>query len=211
MTNIAQNAQKLSKSAKEKNITLIAASKVRSRDEIKEVYNQGIAHFGENYIQEAKEKFHTEEKFTKHFIGHLQSNKADIAVELFDVIHTIHSTKLANAIEKACTKKERGIEGFIQVNIGHEPQKSGVMPENVSELVSHIKANCPHIKLLGLMCIPPKDDDPRPHFKAMKQLASQNGLTELSMGMSHDWEAAVEEGATHVRIGTALFGPRVSK
>lgn len=191
-------------------ITLIAASKTRDESEISTIFKQGIQDFGENYIQEAASKTN-KEGYTRHFIGHLQSNKAEVAVQLFHVIHTVDSIKLANALQKACTKHSKAIEAFIQINMGKEEQKGGVLPEKAPELVSHIKNNCPNLTLLGFMCIPPHTENPRSYFRSLKNMAKKQGLKALSMGMSKDWGIAIEEGATHIRIGEAIFGKRPPK
>ena len=188
--------------------TLIAVSKKQSAKQIQAAQDANCIHFGENYIQELIEKKSIFGQSQVHFIGHLQSKKAEDAVKLADVIHTIDRVKLANQIEKACIKLNKSIEGFIQVNIGEEEQKSGVSAKELPNLISHIQAQCPHIHLTGLMCIPPRDNKAREHFKALKHLSELHSLPNLSMGMSSDWEIALEEGATHIRVGSALFGPR---
>jgi hypothetical protein len=141
-----------------------------------------------------------------HLIGHLQSNKARIAGELFQVIETVDSEKLAKRLEQS----NRPLEIMIEVKLSHEESKEGAAPEELPALIAAIRA-CPNLHLTGLMTMPPWCDDPevtRPYFRRLAALAREHGLAKLSMGMSHDLEAAIEEGSTHVRVGTALFGPR---
>ena len=142
-----------------------------------------------------------------HLIGPLQSNKAAEAVALFDVIQTIDRPKIAEAIAAACAKQGRVLRCFVQVNTGHEPQKAGVIPEAVDDFL-HLCRQAYRLTVVGLMCIPPAEGDPRPHFKALAQMAARNGLKELSMGMSGDFETAIAEGASYVRLGSAIFGTR---
>ncbi len=192
-------------------IQLVAVTKKFPAAVIREAYELGLRDFGENYVQEFEAK-RTEladcAGARYHFIGHLQSNKAKTAAEIFDVIHTVDTAKLARRLDA-----ERGGAGFevlIEVKLSTEPAKAGAAPGEVPALVEAIRG-CPHLRLLGLMTMPPWSDDAeksRPYFAHLRELAAANGLRQLSMGMSHDLEVAIEEGATIVRVGTALFGPR---
>ena len=190
-------------------ITLIAVTKVFPASAIREAYALGIRHFGENYVQEFAAKapeLADLDGAIIHLIGHLQSNKSKIASELFDVVQTVDSAKLAkrlNDIRKRLTV-------MIEVKLSHEEAKAGTSPEELPALVEAIRS-CPYLDLTGLMTMPPWTDDAepsRPYFRRLHELAELHGLMNLSMGMSHDFEVAIEEGATHIRIGTALFGPR---
>jgi PLP dependent protein len=179
---------------------------------LREAYQLGLRDFGENYVQEFEGKRAELDDCTGaryHFIGHLQSNKARKATEIFDVIHTLDSSKLARRLDA-----DAGLapikDVLIEVKLSDELAKAGAAPGEVPALVEAIRG-CPHLRLLGLMTMPPWSDDAetsRPYFARLRELASQNGLKHLSMGMSHDLEVAIEEGATIVRVGTALFGPR---
>ncbi len=191
-------------------ITLIAVTKTFPADVIHEAYDAGLRAFGENYIQEFERKQPELADLAGarfHFIGHLQSNKARRAVELFDAIQTVDTAKLASRLNEAA---ERELETMIEVKLSGEEAKSGARPEDLPALIEAIRA-CPRLRLTGLMTMPPWSDDPeqsRPYFRRLRDLAAQHGLPNLSMGMSHDLEVAIEEGATHVRVGTALFGSR---
>lgn len=205
-------------------IKIVAVSKQVAADRILEALNLGQNMFGENYVQEALEKIPLVKKRSKqkpvfHFIGKLQSNKAKKAAELFDVIETVDSIKLGLALEKHCAALNKHIDALVQVNIGGENQKSGIKPEGCEEIVQGLR-NCKFLNIVGLMTMPPYFTDPeeaRPHFIQLRHLAEelqaknllgQTGPVELSMGMSGDFEVAIEEGSTLVRIGTALFGRR---
>jgi hypothetical protein len=176
---------------------------------IREAYQLGLREFGENYVQEfeVKRADLTDLSGARfHFIGHLQSNKSKKAAEIFDVIQTVDSAKLAERLNA----EQKPLEVMIEVKLSSEEAKAGVEPEAVPALVEAIRT-CSHLRLLGLMTMPPWSDDAepsRPYFAKLRALAEANGLRQLSMGMSHDLEVAIEEGATMVRIGTALFGPR---
>jgi pyridoxal phosphate enzyme (YggS family) len=179
---------------------------------MQEAYSLGLRHFGENYVQEFADK-HPElnglDGATFHLIGHLQSNKAKLAAELFDVVQTVDSAKLARRLD-ACGK---AMDVMLEVKLSEEESKEGAGPEELPGLIEAVRS-CSHLRLDGLMTMPPWSDDPeqtRPYFRRLSALARTHGLTQLSMGMSHDLEAAIEEGATHIRIGTALFGPRIVK
>jgi PLP dependent protein len=196
-------------------IQLVTVTKKFPSTAIREAYALGLRDFGENYVQEfeAKRQELTDCPGARyHFIGHLQSNKTKKAAEIFDVIHTVDSAKIARRLndELALPDTHPGIEVLIEVKLSTEPAKAGAAPGEVPALVEAIRG-CPHLRLLGLMTMPPWSDDAersRPYFARLRELAGQNNLQHLSMGMSHDLEVAIEEGATMVRVGTALFGPR---
>jgi PLP dependent protein len=190
-------------------ITLIAVTKKFSAGVIHEAYSLGLRMFGENYVQEFAQKQSAlaglpDAQF--HFIGHLQSNKARQAAELFQVIETIDSEKLAQRLNE--TGKQ--LEVMIEVKLSPEQSKAGATPEDLPGLIEAI-GGCANLKLTGLMTMPPWSTDPetaRPYFRRLAKLAQMHRIPKLSMGMSNDLEAAIEEGATHIRVGTALFGPR---
>ncbi len=198
-------------------ITLMAVTKKFSSDVIREAYNLGLRDFGENYVQEfeAKKPLLTGVPAARfHLIGHLQSNKTRIAAELFHAVQTVDSGKLARRLNEACaavSESDKILEVMIEVKLSEEESKFGAPPEALPELVEAIRA-CPRLQLTGLMTMPPWNDDPeqtRPYFARLAMLAKQHALAKLSMGMSHDFEAAIEEGATHIRVGRGLFGPRI--
>ncbi len=188
---------------------MLAVTKKFPSSVIREAYHLGLREFGENYVQEFESKrleLADCGAARYHLIGHLQSNKAKKAAEIFDTIQTVDSPKLARRLEDEL----RSLDVLIEVKLSAEAAKAGADPENVPALVESIRA-CPHLRLLGLMTMPPWSDDPeqsRPYFARLRALAEENRLPHLSMGMSHDLEVAIEEGATIIRIGTALFGPR---
>lgn len=194
-------------------VNLIAVSKTVSSEKIIEAIDAGCQIFGENYIKEAKEKWPAiKEIFPKvklHFIGHLQSNKAAEAIELFDAIETLDSEKLALTLQKELKKRSDGKnpEIYIQVNIGEESQKGGVMPSEVKDFVEFSRDNC-GLNIVGLMCIPPSDEFASPYFALLAKMARENNLEKVSMGMSADFEEAIALGATNIRIGSAIFGER---
>ena len=190
-------------------ITLIAVTKVFPASTIAEAYQAGLREFGENYVQEFESKAAELAHLSGarfHLIGHLQSNKARRAAELFQCVQTVDSPKLARRLnENAGT-----LDVFLEVKLSPEEAKAGAAPEDVPELADAVRA-CPNLRLRGLMTMPPWTDDAepsRPYFRRLREIADANRLRELSMGMSHDFEVAIEEGATHIRVGTALFGPR---
>lgn len=198
-------------------VTLIAVSKTFGAAEIAAAYDAGQRHFGENYIQEFEAKRLELAAFrpdvasgaTFHFIGHLQTNKVAQAVALFPVVHGVDS---ARAFEQLSRRVAPGgcVHCFLEVNLAGEPGKSGAWPGAVPVIVDRVRA-LPAIDLIGLMAVPPRvavADDARPYFRQLRALAQASGLTALSMGMSDDFEAAIEEGATHVRVGRAIFGER---
>jgi len=193
-------------------IRLIGASKRRTIEEIQTAHALGIQHFGENYVPECLDKARQLDTADFHFIGHLQRNKAKrLLAGNINWVHTVDTLRLAKTLQRY---RERPLHTLIQVNIGGEPTKSGVAPDAVLELARTIFAECPDIGLCGLMTLPPKDNNPTRWFQALADLRntiqSELGvpLPELSMGMSSDLEPAVACGATMVRVGTALFGPR---
>jgi hypothetical protein len=191
-------------------VTLIAVSKTHGADAIQPLIDAGQRVFGENRVQEAAAKWpslrEAHPDIELHLIGQLQSNKAEEAVALFDCIHSLDRPSLLSALAKAMDKAGRRIPCFIQVNIGDEPQKGGCPIAELPAFLEQVRAA--EIPLAGLMCIPPADTEPAPFFALLAKLAADHGLTGLSMGMSGDYETAVMLGATHVRVGTALFGAR---
>ncbi len=194
-------------------INLIAVSKTRNSDAILSLLEQGHRSFGENRVQEAIEKWPAlrsqYDDIELHYIGQLQSNKAAEAVAIFDVIHSLDRISLLKALAKEMKQAQRYIPCFLQVNIGDEEQKGGCALQDIATLLeAAVHANIP---IIGLMCIPPADREVAPFFALMAKLAKDHKLTKLSMGMSSDYEIAVTLGATHVRVGTALFGMRAQK
>ncbi len=189
---------------------LIGASKMQPASVLEQALSLGLVDFGENRVQEAQTKWpslkarHSAAQL--HLIGPLQSNKALDAVMLFDVIHTIDRPKIAVALAQALSQSGRRPKMLIQVNTGEEPQKAGIAPRDAATLLAHCKSL--GLPIVGLMCVPPANTNPAPHFALLKKMADEFGLPELSMGMSGDFEIAVRLGATMVRVGTALFGER---
>lgn len=200
-------------------VRLVGASKTVAVDRLRPAVSAGLAILGENYLQEAREKINALElPVSWHFIGHLQSNKALAAVRLFDLIHSVDRPSLAQALDSAAAKINKVQDILLEVNLAQEDSKSGVKPDELESLL-RICANLPHLQVRGLMTMPPWFSDPeqvRPYFRALRRtrdrLQALNlpgvALAELSMGMSGDFEVAIAEGATLVRIGTALFGVR---
>lgn len=190
-------------------VNLVAVSKRKPATDIIAAYEAGQRDFGENYVQEfaAKDTALGELEHARfHFIGKLQSNKSNKAAALFDAIHTIDSIKLARRLGRS----PKPLDVFVEVKLSHEPTKGGAAPQAVAEIIGAIRA-APSLKLRGLMTMPPWNSDParsRPYFRHLRELAAEHGLSGLSMGMSHDLEVAIDEGATHVRVGTAIFGKR---
>ena len=192
-------------------VTLIAVSKTFPPEAVTPVLEAGQRHFGENRVQEAAAKWPAlKDRFpdvTLHLIGPLQTNKVKQAVALFDVIHSVDREKLAAQLAKEMERQGRRRPVFVQVNTGEEPQKAGVAPADADAFIRACRDD--HgLDVIGLMCIPPVGENPAPHFALLDKIAARNGLSQLSMGMSADYEAAVTLGATHVRVGSAIFGPR---
>jgi pyridoxal phosphate enzyme (YggS family) len=195
-------------------ITLVAVSKTFPAEAIEPVLAAGQRVFGENYVQEARAKWPAlRERYADvelHMIGPLQSNKAREAVELFDVIHTLDRPSLAEALAKEIARQGRTPRLFVQVNTGEEPQKGGVIPAEVDAFLEACRTKY-GLTVEGLMCIPPSEDPPSPHFALLNTIARRHGLKALSMGMSADFDAAIQLGATHVRVGSAIFGGRLER
>jgi pyridoxal phosphate enzyme (YggS family) len=191
-------------------ITLIAVSKVQPLDRVEAVLNEGHRIFGENRVQEAQGKWPAfREKFNDielHLIGPLQTNKARAAMELFNAIHTVDRPKLARTIARIAEETGSCPDIFVQVNTGDEDQKAGCALDEVDALVAECRAL--DLPLKGLMCIPPVDEAPSLHFALLAKIAARNDLKGLSMGMSSDFEDAIAQGATHIRVGSAIFGER---
>ena len=191
-------------------VTLVAVSKTHSAEAIEPLLVEGQRHFGENRVQEAQAKWpELKERYPAtvlHLVGQLQSNKAEEAAALFDVIHSLDRSSLVKALAKAKEKLGRCPECFIQVDVGEEEQKGGCAIADLPSLIDEAKQA--GIPLAGLMCIPPADIEPAPFFALLDTLAREHGLEGRSMGMSGDYETAIMLGATHVRVGTALFGAR---
>jgi pyridoxal phosphate enzyme (YggS family) len=191
-------------------VTLVAVSKTQPADAIREAYAAGQRDFGENYAQEWREKADALADLAElrwHFIGGLQTNKVKYLAGRVAYVHTVDREDLARELSKRFAAKGAVARVFLEVNVGGEASKEGCAPEAVPGLAAAV-TRLPAIELAGLMCIPPPEDDPRPHFRTLRRLRDQLGLRELSMGMSSDWRIAVEEGSTFVRVGTAIFGAR---
>ncbi len=191
-------------------VQLIAVSKVQPPDRVEAVLAAGHRLFGENYVQEAQTKWPDwRARFPAvrvHMIGPLQTNKAKAAVELFEAIHTLDRPSLAEKLARLAEARGACPELFVQVNTGAEPQKAGILPGEADGFLRDCRAM--GLPLAGLMCIPPEGEDTTPHFRLLRSIAEANSLSGLSMGMSGDFEAAIAEGATHVRVGSAIFGAR---
>jgi pyridoxal phosphate enzyme (YggS family) len=192
-------------------VRLVAVSKVQPLERVQAVLDAGHRLFGENRVQEAQGKWPTfrerYEGVELHLIGPLQTNKAKAAVALFDAIQTLDRPSLAAKLADAMAATGRSPALYVQVNTGAEPQKAGVLPEAADGFIAACRGEY-GLAVAGLMCIPPDGEDPRPHFRLLREIAARNGLSGLSMGMSGDFEAAVAEGATLVRVGSAIFGER---
>lgn len=206
---IAATARECGREASD--VQLVAVTKTYDATAIRPVLEAGHRRFGENRVQEAQGKWPALRQeyadIELHLIGPLQSNKAHQAVELFDVIHTIDRPKIANAVAREMQRQGKSLRLFIQVNTGEEPQKAGIAPLQTVEFVRYCREDL-QLPVEGLMCIPPVDEEPAVHFALLGELAGDCGLTQLSMGMSSDYRIAIEFGATHVRVGSAIFGPR---
>jgi pyridoxal phosphate enzyme (YggS family) len=192
-------------------VRLVAVSKVQPLERVQAVLDAGHRLFGENRVQEAQGKWPAfRERYDGvelHLIGPLQTNKAKAAVALFDAIQTLDRPSLAAKLADAMAATGRRPALYVQVNTGAEPQKAGVLPEAADGFIAACRGEY-GLAVAGLMCIPPDGEDPRPHFRLLREIAARNGLSGLSMGMSGDFEAAVAEGATLVRVGSAIFGER---
>ena len=192
-------------------VTLIAVSKTFGPDHIEPIIQAGQRVFGENRVQESLGKWpELKAKYRDialHLIGPLQTNKVRDAVGLFDCIQTVDRPKLARALAQEMARQDRWPELFIQINTGEEAQKAGVLPGEADDFIRLCREDC-GLAPIGLMCIPPFDEEPSLHFALLRKIAERNGLSALSMGMSSDFETAVEFGATHVRVGSAIFGAR---
>lgn len=192
-------------------VRLVAVSKTKSADEIRPVIDAGQRVFGENRVQEAQSKWPGLKAETAgielHLIGPLQSNKTADAVALFDVIQTVDREKIAREIAREIKKQDRHPGLYVQVNTGSEPQKAGIEPEAAGGFIAMCRDEL-GLKITGLMCIPPVDENPGPHFALLAKIARENDIDTLSMGMSDDFETAIAFGATEVRVGSAIFGAR---
>jgi hypothetical protein len=192
-------------------VTLIAVSKTFDADGISPVIDAGQRVFGENRVQEAKAKWpallSSHPGTSLHLIGPLQSNKAKEAVALFDAIHSVDRPSICEALAKEIVKQDRKPVLFVQLNTGEEPQKAGIAPADADDFIARCR-DIYGLSISGLMCIPPVEDAPAPHFALTAKIAARNGLTLLSMGMSADFSVAIQFGATHVRVGSAIFGGR---
>ena len=217
MTALSEIRERIAAAAREAGrdpagVTLVAVSKVQPLERIEAVLEEGHRVFGENRVQEAASKWPDfrarHDGIRLHLVGPLQTNKVRQAVELFDVIETVDRPKLARKLAEVFAETGRALPCYIQVNTGEEPQKAGVLPAETDAFV----AECRDLGLPieGLMCIPPVDEEPALHFALLAKIAERNGLTGLSMGMSGDFERAIAQGATLVRVGSALFGARVT-
>ena len=193
-------------------VELIAVSKVQPNERVLEVLEQGHLIFGENRVQEAERKWPGfKDRFPEakvHLLGPLQSNKARLAFKIFDCIHTLDRPKLAKSFARLAQEIGFCPPLFVQVNTGEEPQKAGISPRDVDSFVAECRSL--DLPVIGLMCIPPIDEEASLHFALLAKLAKQNDLTQLSMGMSGDFAKAISFGATHVRVGSAIFGERIS-
>lgn len=212
LAEVRANIERMCKPARRKpeDITLIAVSKTHPPEAIEPLLEAGHRVYSENRVQEAQEKWPAlRERYPDvelHLIGQLQSNKAEDAVQLFDCMHSLDRPSLLKALARAMDKTGKRVPCFVQVNIGDEEQKGGCAIADLPQFLDQVRAA--DIPVAGLMCIPPAGIEPAPFFALLYKLAHDNGLEGLSMGMSGDYETAVQLGATHVRVGTALFGPR---
>ncbi|WP_456398830.1 YggS family pyridoxal phosphate-dependent enzyme [Mesoaciditoga sp.] len=221
MSNITHNVKEILSEIPEY-VHLVAAAKTRTAEEIEEAIRAGVKIIGENYVQEAQNVFPlVKEKAEWHFIGSMQKNKINKIIRIFDMIETINSFEMAEEVDKRCAKIGRIMPILIEVNSGREPQKSGVMPEDVKEVVTRI-STLKNVRVLGLMTMGPRTGEPeeaRPYFKLTKEIFDEIkeaqipnvSMKFLSMGMSNSYKIAIEEGANVVRIGTKIFGERIYK
>ena len=191
-------------------VRLIAVSKMQPAPRVRAVLEEGHRLFGENRVQEAAGKWPAwREEFPGvelHLLGPLQTNKARQAMGLFDAIHSVDRPKLARTLARLADEQGHCPDLFVQVNTGEEPQKAGVLPAEADDFIAEVRGL--GLPLIGLMCIPPVIEEPSLHFALLRKIAERNDLAGLSMGMSHDFERAIAQGATHVRVGSAIFGPR---
>ncbi len=194
----------------EGSVALIAVSKVQPLDRVEAVLEAGHRLFGENRVQEAAEKWPDLrarfEGVGLHLVGPLQTNKARQALDLFDAIHSLDRPRLANTLARLAQERGACPDLFVQVNTGEEPQKAGVLPAEADAFIAECRSK--DLPVRGLMCIPPVDEEATLHFALLAKIAARNGLPDLSMGMSDDFERAIAQGATHVRVGSAIFGAR---
>jgi PLP dependent protein len=194
-----------------KSVSLVAVSKTHPAASVRNALEAGHRTFGENRVQEAQTKYPQLRRefpdLALHLIGPLQTNKVREAVVAFDVIETVDRPRLAQALAKEMERTGRRLPCLVEVNTGEEPQKTGVMPAEADAFIDACR-NSFGLPIIGLMCVPPLDEEPAPHFALLREIARRNGLDILSMGMSADFEKAIRFGATHVRIGTAIFGAR---
>jgi PLP dependent protein len=206
---LAKAAELANRNANE--VSLIAVSKLQPEARIDSALEAGLRIFGENRVQEAQGRWQSRRPYFPdlelHLIGPLQSNKAVDAVALFDIIHTVDRPKIARALKKEMDKQNRHLPCFIQVNTGDEPQKGGISPTEILDF-HHFCSSEIGLDIIGLMCIPPIDEEAAMHFALLRTLADKLSLSKLSMGMSRDYEEAIAFGATHIRVGSALFGAR---
>ena len=195
-------------------VTLVAVSKAQPDVRVRAALAVGQRVFGENYVKEAKARWPALRALYPdvqvHMIGPIQTNKARDVVALFDVIETVDRAKLARALARQMERLDRRLPCFVEVNTGEEPQKAGVWPADADALIKECRDDL-GLPVVGLMAIPPEDEEPSLHFALLAEIARRNGLDQLSMGMSADYEIAVQFGATHVRVGSAIFGPRPPK
>ncbi len=210
---VLENYQNISSAiaAVSREVTLVAVSKTYDADHIRPVLDAGHRTFGENRVQEAKQKWPALRQaypgLELHLIGPLQSNKAAEAVALFDVIQTVDRPKIAEAIAREMQSQSKTVRLYVQVNTGREAQKAGVLPEDLAAILD-VMQDTLGLTVEGLMCIPPADEPPAPHFVMLRSMAAEHGIEKLSMGMSGDFAEAIAQGATHVRVGSAIFGAR---
>jgi PLP dependent protein len=192
-------------------VELVAVTKTHSADTIMPILEAGHRAFGENRVQEALQKWPSlKQQYSNlelHLIGPLQTNKVKDAVGLFDVIQTVDRPKLARVLANEMTTRDKHLKLFIQINTGAEPQKAGVLPDQADEFIKTCQRDF-ELRIVGLMCIPPFNEEALPHFRLLKEMAERNGVSGLSMGMSNDYEKAVAAGASLVRVGSAIFGAR---
>lgn len=200
-------------------VLLVAVTKTRSADEINEAIDAGITDIGENKVQEIMDKFEAVKPVRWHMIGHLQTNKVKYIIDKVSMIHSVDSFKLAEEIDRRAERHGKKMDVLVQVNAAKEESKFGITAEETGKLIQDILDHCPHIQIKGLMCIAPFEDDPedvRIYFREVKELYDKYALLShpgidfqyLSMGMSHDYEAAIMEGSNLIRVGTAIFGER---